>query len=435
LTAAIAVALTTISLTAVASAQDAATQDAAPQKATHHKAHHHAARHAASTPMAAAPNAELMAAIAQRDNEIAELKSEMSTLEAKVGEIEQRTDAQSDVNVTTAQSIEKVQDDTKKIDGLAKLVNDTSVGGKAYIDLTDKEQKKNGVKNASTGIGLDVTRFYLSVSHKFNDTWSANLTTDFNFTSATGETQLFVKKAYLQGKFSDALVFRAGSADMPWIPYVENLYGMRYVEKTLIDRESFGTSADWGLNLNGKMDQVDYSVSTVNGGGYKNPTRTKRMDIEGRVGFTPIDNVTLAVGGYSGTLGKETETVASKHTASRFDAVAAYVDGSTRFGAEYFTANDWGNVLTTAKDKADGYSVWGGIGLGDTGTTAFARYDRVKPNKDTNPSLVDRYFNLGLEWPVYKGVKWSAVYKNDDLKDIHNDTKTNEFGLFGEVAF
>lgn len=429
LTAAIAVALTTVSFTAVANAHDTASQK------SHHKAHHRAARQAMPATSVVSSNAELLAALARRDNEIAELKAAMSDLSNKVSEIEQRTDAQSDINVATTQNVEKLQDDGKKVDKIAKLVNDTSVGGKAYIDITDIQQKKNGVKTASTGTGLDVKRFYLSISHQFNDTWSANLTTDFNYTSITGETQLFVKKAYLQGKFSDALVFRAGSADLPWIPYVENLYGFRYVENTLIDRAKFGNSADWGLNLNGNVDHVDYSVSAVNGGGFKNPTRSKRMDIEGRIGFTPIDHVTLAVGGYSGTLGKETQAVSAKHTANRFDAVAAYANGSTRLGVEYFEANDWGNVLTVAKDKADGYSVWGSIGLANTGTTAFARYDRVKPNKDTNPSLTDRYFNVGVEWPVYKGIKWSAVYKNDDLKNIHNDTKTSEFGLFGEVAF
>jgi hypothetical protein len=435
LTAAIAVSLTTLSFTAAASAQDATPQqDAAPKKAMHHR--HHAAKHAAVAPITPGmSNADLMAALAQRDSEIAELKSEMSGLASKVGEIEERTNAQSDVNVTTAQAVEKLQDDGKKVDTLNKLVNDTSIGGKAFIDISRVDMSKNHVKTASTGWGLDVKRGYLSVSHKFNDTWSGNLTTDFNYISADGETQLFIKKLYLQGKFSDALVFRAGAADTPWIPYVENLYGFRYVEKELLDRMSFGTSADWGLNLNGKADMVDYSVSTLNGGGFKNPSRTKRMDFEGRIGVQPIDNLTLAVGGYSGTLGKETQTVAAKHTASRFTALATYVDGSTRLGAEWFRAKNWGNVTTVAHDQADGYSLWGSIGLADTGTTAFARYDRIKPNKDTNPTLRDRYFNVGVEWPVYKGIKWSAVYKNEDLKDLHNDTKTDEFGVFGEVSF
>jgi hypothetical protein len=40
-----------------------------------------------------------------------------------------------------------------------------------------------------------VKRFYLGVDHKFNDVWSANLTTDFNYVSGDGETNLLVKKA------------------------------------------------------------------------------------------------------------------------------------------------------------------------------------------------------------------------------------------------
>ena len=57
-------------------------------------------------------------------------------------------------------------------------------------------------------------RFYLIVDHTFDDTWSANLTTDFNYISADGETQVFIKKAFLQGKLPDALWGRAGSADL-----------------------------------------------------------------------------------------------------------------------------------------------------------------------------------------------------------------------------
>jgi hypothetical protein len=222
---------------------------------------------------------------------------------------------------------------------------------------------------------------------------------------------------------------------MPWIPYVENLYGFRYVEKTLTDRLSFGNSADWGLNASGKVAGiVDYSVSGVDGGGFKNPTRTKRMDFEGRVGFTPFDNAVIAVGGYSGTLGKETQLVNAKHTADRVDFLAAYAKGNTRFGAEYFQAKNWNNVLTTATDKSDGYALWGSYGLGEM-ATIFARYDHAHTSKDLDPSLTDKYFNAGVEFALTKGLKIAAVYKNEDLKDHVNNTKTQELGVFGEVSF
>jgi hypothetical protein len=374
----------------------------------------------------------------ERDRQIEDLKAQLAQLQAQVAELEERTDAQSDINVSTQQNVEKLQTSSTTTDALAKLINDTSISGKIYVDMTHVEQTANGNSTNASGTGMDVKRFYLSVSHKFDDVWSANLTTDFNYVSNDGETNLFVKKAYVQGKFSDALVFRAGSADLPWVPFVENYYGFRYVENTLIDRLKFGTSADWGLHLGGTLGQngrFNYATSVVNGAGYKNPGRGKGMDFEGRVGFSPIKNTIIAVGGYSGTLGKETELVDAQHTASRTDFIAAYANDRTRFGVEYFRANNWNNVLSSASDDADGYSVWGSIGLGDK-MSLFARYDSANPSNDLNPSLEDTYYNLGLEFPVRKGFKISTVYKHESLDDDGAiDIDTDEFGVWGEVAF
>ncbi len=435
LTAAIAVALITISLGAVASAQDASPPAAVLQKATHHKAHKRVVRQVVVRQVVA-PNNNIAAELASRDHEIAELKSTVASLEGKVGELEQRTDAQSEINVGQAKTVETLQAEVPKVDKLTKLVNDTTVGGRAFIDITDINQKKNGTKTAANGVGLDVKRFYLTVNHQFDDIWSANLTTDFNYSAVDSETQLFIKYAYLQGKFSDAFVFRAGSAPMPWLPYAEGFYGMRYVDKTMVDRLGFGNTADWGVNVNGKIadNMVDYSASAVDGGGFKNPTRTKRMDFEGRVGFAPIQNTVIAIGGYSGDLGQDVQGTTALHTATRGDVLIAYAKDNTRIGAEYFQASNWKNVLMPLKDKADGYSLWGSWGFTDK-FSVFGRYDHAKLSKDLDPSLTDKYFNLGLQWDVRKGLKVAAVYKNDNLKDTKNETKTDEFGIFGDVSF
>jgi hypothetical protein len=399
---------------------------------THHR--HHKAAKAAQAPASA--GSDMRAELAMRDQEIAELKSAMSTLESKVASLEERTDGQSDINALTQKNVETLQADAPKIDKLNKLVNDTTVGGRVFVDISDISQKKNGVKTANSGDSLDVKRGYLTVAHQFNDIWSASLTTDFNFASLDGETQLFIKNLYLQGKFSDAFVFRAGAVPMAWAPYVENFYGYRYVENTITDREKFANTADWGLSANGKLadGMIDYATAVVNGGGYKNPTRTDRMDFEGRIGFSPIKDVVIAIGGYSGDLGKETAINKTLNTASRGDAMIAYANGNNRFGAEYFTASDWTPAANLIKDKADGYSFWASYGFTDI-LSVFGRYDNVKPSKDLDSTIRDKYYNFGLQWDVRKGLKVSAVYKNDDLKDKSNDQKTQEFGVFGDVAF
>jgi hypothetical protein len=279
--------------------------------------------------------------------------------------------------------------------------------------------------------------------------WSANLTTDFNYVSNDSETQLYVKKAYLQGKFSDAFMLRAGSADLPWVPYVENLYGYRWVENTLIDRLKFGTSADWGLHAGGKLanGMLDYAASVVNGNGYKNPSRSKAVDFEGRLGVHPIDGVTLAAGYYDGKLGNETYGGPATRNASRWDLVGAYQTDLFNVGAEYFSAEDWGSAVLTsnASDKADGYSLWGSVKPMDK-VAVFARYDHARPKKDTASSLKDTYYNLGVAYQAYKNVDLALVYKHDKAENGSVSTSNgtiggtnngtyNEIGVFAQVKF
>jgi len=383
-------------------------------------------------------------------SEVELLKAQLAALQAKVDALEQRTDAQSDINVSTGQAVEKATNVTaasdRKLAALEKAINNTTLSGKMYFDFTSIDQKNSDTgKTSASGLGLDVKRFYLGVDHKFNDVWSANLTTDFNYVSSDSETNLFVKKAYLQAKFDKAAVFRVGSADMPWIPFAEKYYGFRYVEPTLTDRLKYANSADWGLHLGGDIgagNSFNYAVSVVNGNGYKNPGRSKGVDFEGRVGFVPFENMIVAVGGYSGHRGQETETTGALNTARRGNLMVAYASDAFRLGAEYFTAKDWNNVLTPLSDKSDGYSVWGSVAIAD-GVSLFARYDNAKLSKTLDSANKDVYYNAGVEYQVTKGFKLAGVWKHEKAdKSVDapvpphvQNVKTNEIGVFGEVAF
>jgi len=400
---------------------------------------------ATSFTAAAAPAQQVVSS-----SEVELLKAQLAALQAKVDALEQRTDAQSDINVSTGQAVEKATNVTaasdKKLEALEKAINNTTLSGKMYFDFSSIDQKNSDTgKTSASGLGLDVKRFYLGVDHKFNDVWSANLTTDFNYVSSDGETNLFVKKAYVQAKFDQAAVFRVGSADMPWIPFAEKYYGFRYVEPTLTDRLKYGNSADWGLHLGGDIGagkSFNYAVSVVNGNGYKNPGRSKGVDFEGRVGFVPFENMIVAIGGYSGHRGQETETTSASNTAQRGNLMVAYASDAFRLGAEYFTAKDWNNVLTPLSDKSDGYSVWGSVVIAD-GVSLFARYDNAKLSKTLDSANKDVYYNAGIEYQVTKGFKLAGVWKHEKAdKSVGTpvpphvqNVKTNEIGVFGEVAF
>jgi hypothetical protein len=371
--------------------------------------------------------------------ELAALKAQLAELQAKVADLELRTDAQSDVNIEQAKTNETV---VPAVESLKKTVNDTKIGGRLFIDMTNRDEKVNGVKTNNSGTGFDVTRFYLTVDHKFDDIWSANLTSDaqyLSFGSGAGANQassveVFIKKAYVQAKFSTALFVRAGAADAPWIPFVEKYYGMRYVQNTLVDRLSYGTSADWGLHVGGDVDNgLTYAASVTNGRGYRNPSRSETVDFEGRLGWAPTPTTMIGVGAYTGKRGNDTATVNPPQTAKRVNAMAAYAGTKLRLGAEWFQADNWA-VTNVVEDSAAGWSAWASYALTDGGITAFGRYDDVDTSKDVNRAFGNTYWHLGVEFPVIKGIKLAAVYKDTTAKTASR-TETQEFGIWGDVQF
>lgn len=341
----------------------------------------------------------------------------------------------------------------------------TSVSGRVFFDFSHIDQDSNGVPTANSGTGFNVKRLYLSVDHKFDDVFSADLTTDAdnvvgstskqNFAPGTANLigkGLFIKKAYLQAKLDPALTIRLGSADMPWITYVEGLYGYRHIENTLIDRTSFGNSADWGIHVLGELAHglVSYQVSVVDGAGYRNVKVTNAVDVAGRVSLA-YKGFFGAVGGYSGKLGNDVEGTPTFRTATRLDLLAGYKNRLFTLGGEYFRARNWTNngqnyILSPAlTDKAEGYSLFGSVNFAPK-LSAFGRYDWVKPREDAVPALVERYFNVGVQYSPLKLIDLALVYKRDRAANgtIATSNGTiggsidgtyDEFGLFGQFRF
>lgn len=322
---------------------------------------------------------------------------------------------------------------------------DTSISGRMYYNMSSITADDAAGANVRKDGGFEIKRFYLGVDHKFSDIFSANLTTDI--TAATGSgAQLYVKKAYLQAKLNPALVVRVGATDMPWIPYAEGIYGYRHIEKTLTDLDGFGTSSDWGVHVMGDFAKglVSYQISAVNGAGYKTVTATKSIDLEGRLSLN-YHGVNVAVGGYTGKLGKDVAGATVFHTANRFNALVAYKgkinDVAFTLGGEYFYAKNWKTVTSALEDSSDGYSLFASVSPVKK-WSVFGRYDWVKPSKDLAPTMKDHYYNVGIQYSPAKIVDFALVYKRDKGDNgvaIGNlaagQATRDEIGLYGQFRF
>lgn len=367
-----------------------------------------------------------------------------------------------------------------------KWWDSTTVSGRMYFNFSNLSTKVNGVKptgaGSLNGTGFNIKRFYVGVDHTFSPIFSGNVTMDIsnvvgqtansNFltptatTGATSGTQtnlnnvalvgrgFYVKKAYLQAKLDPAFIIRLGSADLPWVPYVENQYGYRHIENTVADRLSFATSADWGIHVLGDLagGLISYQVSVIDGGGYRNVKVSNTVDVEGRVSLN-YKGFYAAAGGYSGKRGNDVEGAATPHTATRENLLVGYKNKLFNAGLEYFHAKNWNNVTSTGEDKSDGWSAFGNVNFNKT-WSVFGRYDWVKPTKLTNDHTKDQYYNVGIQWEPVKIVDLALVYKRDtaDNGTISTSNGTiggpnptgsliggrgtyDEIGLFGQLRF
>lgn len=343
--------------------------------------------------------------------------------------------------------------DHDKVDSLNSLTgwwNDTKISGRMYYDITSLDYKRNGTTQSSNGVSFDIKRFYLGIDHTFDDVFSANLTTDINYVTSGAGTQLYVKKAYVQAKLDPAFIVRLGSADMPWIPYVEGVYGLRYVENTMVDRIKFGQSADWGVHILGDLGYgFDYQLSVTTGAGYKTVSRTKQPDFEGRIGYKN-GGFTLAIGGKVGLNGV-THGTETYNTAGRFDVMAAYQYEGLNVGVEYYYATDYNQVTSETHSHGDGISPFVSYNLSPK-WKLFGRYDHVEPYSDgTKKNYENNYYNIGISYSPTKIVDFALVYKYDRgengyMKDSNgtiggdayadgNDGTYSEVGIWGRVRW
>ncbi|MEY2943139.1 MAG: hypothetical protein RLY97_1153 [Pseudomonadota bacterium] len=348
---------------------------------------------------------------------------------------------------------------TDKAVSAVKWAADTSISGRIYFNVSNINQQANAaggasVKNIANGTGYNIKRIYLGFDHKFNDMFAMNVTTDIsnvvgstsngNFIAGTNNLVgkgLYIKQAYLQAKLNPALTLRVGSAQLPWVPYIEGQYGLRHIENVLIDRTGYGTSSDWGIHASGDLADklISYQVSLVNGGTSRNVKVTKSMDLEGRISIQK-HGLWGAVGGYVGKRGNNvqslTATPTTFYTAKRFDAAVGYKNSQFGLGAEYFYAKNWNNVTSNpalvaqSQDSSNGWSIFGNYNITPK-WTAFSKYETIQPNRITNAALRDKYFNIGLQFEPVKIVDLALVYKRETVNNGSLATTNGTIGIAG----
>jgi len=277
------------------------------------------------------------------------------------------------------------------------------------------------------------------------------VTTDVQLESGVAgmkkRTSVFLKKAYLQGHFSDAAIVQAGVIGTPWIGHEEGLMKHRYVTKTFVDTYGFDSSADAGIGLKGKLADglLDYHITEINGGGYGNISKANAVDFNGRIGIYPVDGLTLDLqfrDGYKASkkwnAATLNNTAGTKHTL--LQAMLTYGSSDWRVGGNYISEKANNKALAVNPNtKNSGYAVWAwGKFTPDFG--AFGRFEGLDVKQDgaLYKAKTKRYV-AGLEWFARKNVSFSAAYDYSKTTNngfvLGNFAQDTKFGLYSEIKF
>jgi hypothetical protein len=309
---------------------------------------------------------------------------------------------------------------------------DTTLSTQIFTNASQLD--RDGVETADEGLAIDLKRTFVTLDHRFNARWSAQITTDVQWNRNSDPTDVWLRHAYLQRGFGNGSWLRLGNAPTPWIAQESAREGFRYVDAGLIARTKMGAPADYGVHGQYRHGPLVYAASVVTGGGFQKPRLGNRADVEARVGWTPLKGVELAAGGYRGTRAQDAGSKPHVHTAQRWNAMASWVGERGRAGAQYFHAEDWTRITKPGSDDQRGWSAWSSYQFTPQ-YGVFARYDETRMSLDIDPITRERYHQLGVEWKPNKHLRLAAVGKRVEQASKQKAMESHEVGVWSQLAF
>ena len=395
-----------------------------------------------------------------RDQTIAELKAQLEALSAKVAELEERTDAQSDVNLDTAAQLDKITTGSPKIDtkGGVKVTSadgkfEASIGGRIHFDTYAFDRDL-----ASTTGTTEFRRARLTLSGKAYG-WDYKMENDFGAGGGLeGFRDVYIAKSALGGKFTIGH-FKPYRA-MEELTSSNELLTMErpFASATgLFSGRQFQQGV--GYLRAGENYTAGLSVFNLRGA---SGTRNEGMGAAGRVTFAPIntDNSTLhfgawysfednnqgsadlvATSNYAGRRGPSqviaTTTGASRNTVDVMAVEAAGSFGPAFFQAEYADAT-YGQPLGRDQDVKTYYvqgsfmlngghkpykggtGVFGSPKVADKGLWELTgRYDYVE-NETLNREVTS--WILGMNYYVNPNLRFMFNYTQGDNEVTGDET-------------
>ena len=207
----------------------------------------------------------------------------------------------------------------------------------------------------------------------------------------------YLKMAEIKWDINEYLVFRVGQLlNTQYLTFQDPFWGYRYIDVTFQEKYRLGQPADFGAQLDVKVQEKFVNqFSVVNGEGpFRHQDLNGKFIFSDNIQYSPVRNLTLKV---YGDYGPAVDTGAAYGDRWVVSVFAGYKTSKYRLGGEYDFVNNYG--WTNGKD-CSGFSFFGGwnfYGKFDV----LARYDHLQIKTPSETQKMD-YYIIGFQYEPVK---------------------------------
>ncbi len=261
------------------------------------------------------------------------------------------------------------------------------------------------ISESSNETGFEITRAYLGYEYNMSRHFSAKINLDFG-DPESGKYQhaAYLKYAYLNYSNNKFNIY-FGMIKTSLFEVQEKIWGHRYILKSFQDEYKFESSADIGISIAYKInDLISVDAILVNGEGYKSVQLDSTYRGGAGITVTPVQGLILR--GYFDYEKKEEPLM----------NIATFIGYSN----DAFSAGMEFNVEKNNDYEKDhnltGYSAYASYQIKKK-LEIFGRYDNLSSSTltgETDPWNIDRdgqLFMAGVEYAPVKGIKLAPNYK------------------------
>ncbi len=252
---------------------------------------------------------------------------------------------------------------------------------------------------------FEIQRAYFGYDYKISKDFSGKVCLDFGNPDDDGKFMMtaYLKNAYFQYKY-DKLKLKFGLIGRSQFSIQEKFWGGRYMDKSFMDKNKFGSSADIGLSASYKInDFISIDAGIDNGDGYKSVELDSIFMYSGGLTISPLNSLNIRF---------YTDYTKDKETQQTFAGFVGYSVNGFSIGAEY-------NYQINNKIKIDhdlsGFSAYVSYKAGKI--RGFARYDKLESatidNEENgwNYEKDGQFILAGVEFSPVKNIKIAPNYQ------------------------